>query len=103
MEALLGNVSRSATRGVQDQVTQIEQRVNGQVLDENDEGAVQPRTYNDKHPKKRIVMLTAFLACLSVLVILANAFMSFIYNVVKEETFWRQLSEYMLARNMTKD
>lgn len=47
-----------------------------------------------KHdPKKRIVMLTAFLACLSVIVIILNGFFSFTYDIVREDDFWKRVNQ----------
>ena len=46
-------------------------------------------------PKKRIIMLTAFLACLSFVVIVLNAFFSFVFDIVKEDDFWQRLNEFM--------
>lgn len=48
---------------------------------------------NKQDPKKRIIMLTAFLACLSFMVVILNAFFSFMYDLVKEDDFWKRLNE----------
>ena len=103
MDSVFGDVCRRATRSVQDHVTQIGERVNqADGEEEEEEGSGESRIRTDKDPRKRIILLTAFLACLSFLVIFANTFMSFIYNVVKEESFWRQVSEIMIAKNVSK-
>ncbi len=82
---------RFSTR-VQDHVASVTQG----VVREDNNNPVDSGGQND--PKKRMVMLTAFLACLSFIIVFANAFMSFIYDVVKEDVFWEKLDD--IASNM---
>ncbi len=92
---LLGNISRQAASTVEDRVTQIGERV---CAPEGDEEATVSRRSD---PKKRIVMLTAFLACLSFVLVFANAIMTFIYNIVREDAFWSRLRDLMDVKNVS--
>lgn len=93
---LLGNISRQVASTVEDRVTQIGERV---CSTEGDEEAANSRRSAD--PKRRIVMLTAFLACLSFVLVFANAIMTFIYNIVREDAFWSRLRDLMDVKNVS--
>ena len=82
--------STSFSAAVQDQVASVAGLIGGRNEGGgNDEQA--KRTKQD--PKKRIILLTAFLACLSCVVLVLNALFSFMYNVVKEDEFWDRLGQ----------
>ncbi len=78
--------------GIQDHVASVTQRV------EREDNNFVSGNGARKDPKKRMVMLTAFLACLSFVIVFANGFMSFIYDVIKEDVFWEKLDD--IASNM---
>lgn len=96
MQSLLGNISRQAANTVEGHVTQIGERV---CAEGDEEVAATLRRRSD--PKRRIVMLTAFLACLSFTLVFANAIMTFIYNIVKEDAFWFRLNDLIKVKNVS--
>lgn len=45
-------------------------------------------------PKRRIVLLTAFLACLSFIVVIINAVVNFLTNILQNKKVWDLFSQY---------
>ncbi len=59
-----------------------------------------PRTQSI--PKKRAMVLTAFLACLSFSIIICNSFMSFVNDLLRDDAFLNLIDTYFNAHNLTK-
>ena len=100
MESLLDDVSRRIARGVEDQVTQDTYEVEKEEsrLDDHQK-AGENRVQRDSDPRKESILLTMILACFCTMLILANVFMAFVYDIGKEETFWKQVSQFLLGKN----
>ena len=52
-------------------------------------------------PKKRMVLLSAFLACLSFMIILCNSMISFANDLLRDDAFLKMLQNYLLVHNIT--
>lgn len=52
-------------------------------------------------PKKRIVLFSAFLACLSFVIILGNSVISFANDLLRDDAFLKIIQNYMLVHNIT--
>ncbi len=63
-----------------------------------------PRSMNNNNhePKKRAILFSAFLACLSFAIILCNSFMSFVSDLLRDDAFLRLVDTYFATHNATK-
>lgn len=52
-------------------------------------------------PKKRVVMLSCFLACLSFIIIICNHIMTFISNLLRDDAFLNMINKYLTVHNIT--
>ena len=52
-------------------------------------------------PKKRVVLLSAFLACLSFIIILSNSFISFANDLFRDDAFLKMFQKFLLAHNVS--
>lgn len=52
-------------------------------------------------PKKRAIALTAFLACLSFLLITGNAVLTFLQNVTENDHFWTLANQQQACLNVS--
>ena len=60
---------------------------------ETEEGAI--RAQVDSSPKKRVVMFSAFLACLSCVIILCNLVISFANDILRDDAFLDIFKKYI--------
>lgn len=67
----------------------------GREMEEENEGREIRR--NTSHPKKRAVLLTAFIVCISFLIFIANILSSLINNLVENDRVWNHLGLWINA------
>ena len=58
-------------------------------------GSSDTRTRSDSSPKKRVVMFSAFLACLSCVIILCNLVISFANDLLRDDAFLDVFQKYL--------
>lgn len=78
-----------------DKVTSALRNTVASAVDEN-LGEIRVET-NNNPPRKRAVLITMYVLCLSFLLLVINILVDFVTSLVRDETFWRQITKYVNA------